>query len=53
MSVTPNPVLHQRISFVKSGLRIFAGFGLAAGQLTIPGLLFIAAEILGIAEEVF
>lgn len=49
--IPPSPRWHKRISFVKSALRIFAGFALAAGDLVLPGLLLIAAELLGIAEE--
>ena len=43
---------HRNISFIKSGLRIFGSFGLAAGQLFVPGVLFLVAEILGVVEEI-
>lgn len=42
---------HFYVSLVKSILRIGAGLSLMSGQLMIAGLLFIAAEILGIVEE--
>ena len=47
----PDPKLHQQISFVKSGLRICAGIVLMLGMPIICGALIIAAEVLGIAEE--
>lgn len=49
--VQPDPKLHQRISFVKSGLRIIAGCNLAVGNLFLAGVLFVGAEALGIVEE--
>ena len=47
----PNPLLHKRISFVKSGLRMIAAGCLAYGQLVYAGGFFILAEALGILEE--
>jgi hypothetical protein len=47
----PNPKLHLYISLVKSGLRLGAGTALIYADLTIAGALLIAAELLGIAEE--
>jgi len=47
----PDPKLHQRISFVKSGLRIVAGATLMLGNFVIAGTLIIIAELLGIVEE--
>jgi len=47
----PDPKKHQQISFVKSGLRIIAAFCLANSTFAAAGLLFILAELLGIAEE--
>ena len=47
----PDPKLHQRISFIKSALRIFAGITLIYGDLVSAGILIIAAEMLGIVEE--
>lgn len=43
---------HKNVSFVKSGLRIFAGLVLIFGLLGLAGLLLILAETLGILEEV-
>ena len=47
----PDPWKHQVVSFAKSGLRILAGGFLCANILISAGVLFIVAEILGIAEE--
>lgn len=47
----PDPRLHQRISFVKSALRIAAGFAIVSSTFIFGGALIIAAEILGIIEE--
>lgn len=43
---------HKNVSFVKSGLRILAGLALIIGNIVPAGLLLIAAEGLGILEEV-
>jgi hypothetical protein len=55
LSKIPDPLLHRNISFVKSILRIAAGVALiihsAPSAIAIAGGLLIAAEILGIAEE--
>lgn len=42
---------HFYVSLAKSGLRIGAGIALVRGALVTAGILFIAAEILGIVEE--
>lgn len=42
---------HFYVSLVKSGLRIVAGVALICGALVVAGAFFIAAEILGIVEE--
>jgi hypothetical protein len=47
----PDPKLHLYISLVKSGLRLGAGTALVYGDLVTAGALLIAAELLGIAEE--
>jgi hypothetical protein len=47
----PDAKLHQRISFVKSGLRVIAGYTLICGDLVLGGSFLIAAELLGIVEE--
>lgn len=43
---------HFYVSLVKSGLRIIAGYALIQGNLILAGALFIAAEVLGVVEEV-
>lgn len=43
---------HFYVSLVKSGLRILAGAALISGSLMAAGVLLIAAEILGIVEEI-
>lgn len=56
----PDPKKHKYISFVKSALRILAGFALiaigyqpelASVWFKVSGGLFVLAECLGIAEE--
>ena len=42
---------HFYVSLAKSGLRIIAGSVLIAGNLYWAGALIIAAEVLGIVEE--
>jgi len=42
---------HFRISLLKSSLRIGAGLTLCYGDFIVTGLLLIAAEVLGIIEE--
>ena len=42
---------HFYVSMVKSFVRIFAGIALLNGSLIIAGISFIAAELLGIVEE--
>jgi hypothetical protein len=42
---------HFWISFVKSCIRIFAGFAIIGGNLLAGGIGIILAELLGIAEE--
>ena len=42
---------HFRISLSKSSLRIGAGFALCYGDFILTGVLLIAAEVLGIVEE--
>jgi hypothetical protein len=42
---------HFYVSLVKSGLRIIAGLALVQGLLLEAGAFLIAAEILGIVEE--
>ena len=47
----PHPVKHRTISFIKSGLRIAACYFLAYYDFQIAAGLLVAAELLGIAEE--
>lgn len=48
----PDASKHAKLSFVKSALRILAGVVLIVPQsLVLAGILFIVAEIVGIAEE--
>lgn len=47
----PNPKLHKYVSFAKSILRIIAGLLLVVSCFPGAGILFIVAEVLGIAEE--
>jgi hypothetical protein len=54
----PDPIKHKLISFVKSAVRIVAGLAVAGGgwlemnpYLMYGGLIFVAAEVLGIVEE--
>ena len=47
----PDAKLHQRISFIKSGVRIIAGYSLICGSLATAGGFLIVAELLGILEE--
>jgi len=42
---------HFYVSLAKSGLRIGAGITLIQGLIVPAGVLFIAAEVLGIVEE--
>ena len=43
---------HFYVSLVKSAIRIIAGVALINGEFIIAGGLLIAAEILGIVEEI-
>jgi hypothetical protein len=52
MKLIPDPRWHQRISFVKSALRILAGVALIWGYTIDAGVFFIIAEVLGIVEEI-
>ena len=42
---------HFYVSLAKSGVRIAAGIALCMGAIFLSGLLFVAAEVLGIVEE--
>ena len=49
--MVPDPKWHLRISILKSLLRIGAGVYLVMGNFIAAGSLLVAAEMLGIAEE--
>jgi len=42
---------HFYVSLAKSGVRIAAGIALCMGAFFVSGMLFVAAEVLGIVEE--
>jgi hypothetical protein len=42
---------HFYVSLVKSAIRVFAGIALINGNLMLAGALVIAAEVLGVVEE--
>ena len=46
----PDPRLHAIISFIKSGVRII-GFGFLPFNIMVATGLLIAAEVIGIVEE--
>ena len=49
----PDPIKHKYISFAKSAVRIAAGMFLIWPQsLVLAGALLIAAEVLGVVEEI-
>lgn len=57
-SQLPDPRKHKYVSFAKSAVRIAAGLGLAGGgwlelnpYIMYAGVLLVAAEVLGIVEE--
>ena len=43
---------HMNVSFVKSGLRFIAGGALIMGSLLWAGIFLIAAEVLGVVEQI-
>jgi hypothetical protein len=49
----PDPRIHLYVSIVKSMVRILAGCALISHFFMLSGWLFIAAEVLGILEELF
>jgi len=42
---------HFYVSLAKSGIRIAAGIALLNGEIAYAGFLLIAAELLGVVEE--
>lgn len=53
MNNTPDPKIHLYLSLFKSMLRLVAGCALISQFFTVSGIFFIAAEVLGILEELF
>lgn len=49
----PNPKIHLYISLVKSAVRIAAGLALINQSVVAAGWCLIAAEVLGVLEELF
>jgi glycosyltransferase A (GT-A) superfamily protein (DUF2064 family) len=47
----PDPEKHLKLSLIKSAFRVLAGVSIVLGLVVIGGALLIAAEIIGIAEE--
>ena len=43
---------HFYVSLAKSGLRVIAGYSLLNSNFVLAGSLFVAAEVLGIIEEI-
>lgn len=46
----PDPKLHQRISFIKSAIRII-GYAVIPVSLTAAAIVLVLSEIIGIVEE--
>ena len=46
----PDPKLHQRISFLKSAIRI-AGYVLLPVDIVIASIVLVVSEVIGIIEE--
>lgn len=46
----PDPKLHQRISFLKSTIRI-AGYVLLPVDIVIASIVLVVSEVIGIIEE--
>jgi len=46
----PDPQQHQRLSFIKSGIRI-AGYLCLPFSLIVATILLVASEVVGILEE--
>jgi len=43
---------HFYVSLAKSGIRIFAGGVLMAGNIWLAGVCIVLAEVLGVVEEI-
>lgn len=46
----PDPELHQAISFLKSGIRIF-GYGCLFYSIPVAAVVLIISECIGVYEE--
>jgi hypothetical protein len=46
----PNPKLHQRVSFLKSGIRIL-GYITLPFNLALAAIILVLSELIGIVEE--
>jgi len=46
----PDPEKHQRLSFIKSGIRI-AGYICLPFSIIVATILLVASEVVGILEE--
>lgn len=47
----PDPEKHLKLSLLKSAFRVLAGASIVLGLVVVGGALLIAAEVVGIAEE--
>jgi hypothetical protein len=47
----PDPEKHLKLSLIKSAFRVLAGVSIVIGLVVVGGALLVAAEIVGIAEE--
>jgi hypothetical protein len=54
MNIQPKDISkgHFYVSLAKSGIRIFAGGVLMAGNIWLAGVCIILAEVLGVLEEI-
>lgn len=47
----PDPEKHLKLSLIKSAFRVLAGVSIVIGLVVVGGALLVAAEIVGVAEE--
>lgn len=50
-NIQDEDTFHFRVSVIKSGLRVVAGLALMVQLIPFAGISFIAAEVLGVVEE--
>jgi hypothetical protein len=50
---SPSPIHHLYISLIKSVIRVAAGLYFVVNDIFLGGVLLIAAEVLGVLEEIF